>query len=504
MSLLLTLPLLVPLTGAVLCVLLFRSPGAQRAVALGVSLAHCLAAAALFSGVRGGGVAAVQISGWPAPFGITFVADLLAAVMVCAGAGMGLCIVAYSLFAIDRGRERFGYYPLVLALLAAVCGAFLTGDIFNLYVWFEVMLMASFALMALGGERPQLEGAIKYVTLNLVSSAVFLSGAGILYGRVGTLNLADLSLAVDTHLSPGLLTAIAMLFLVAFGIKAALFPFFFWLPASYHTPPTVVAALFSALLTKVGAYALIRVFTLVFSHDIGWTHPVILALAGVTMLTGVLGAASKYDFPKILAFHIVSQIGYIVMGLGLFSVMGLAGAVYFMVHNIVVKTNLFLVAGIARRLTGETHLDRLGGLCRARPWLAACFFVSAMSLAGLPPFSGFFGKLALLVAAARTGHWTVFTVAVVVSFLTLYSMTKIWTHAFWKPAPEGMPDPAPGRDPETDRAVAGMLIPVTALAAVSLLMGLGAGPCMRLALDAAEQLLDKGAYIRAVLGEGAA
>ena len=270
----------------------------------------------------------------------------------------GLAVAVYSLGSIDAGREAHGYHPLFHVLLMGVSMAFLTGDLFNLYVAFEVMLMASFVLLALGGERAQLEGAVKYVTLNLLSSAVFLAAVGVLYGVAGTLNMADLALAVQRGTAPGLVTTLACLFLVAFGIKAAVFPLFFWLPASYHTPPVAVSALFAGLLTKVGVYALVRAFTLVFTGDTALTHGLILAVAVLTMVTGVLGAAAQFEFRRVLSFHIVSQIGYMVLGLGLFTPLALAGTVFYLIHHIVVKTNLFLVGGIVKRLGGTLELGQ--------------------------------------------------------------------------------------------------------------------------------------------------
>jgi multicomponent Na+:H+ antiporter subunit D len=274
----------------------------------------------------------------------------------------GFAVAVYALADVDEARRRAGFTPLLLVLLMGVCTSFLTGDIFNLYVCFEVMLIASFVLLALGGERPQMEGALKYVTLNLVSSAIFLAAVGVLYGLTGTLNMAHLARLVpvvaESH--PELITAVAGLFLASFGIKAGIFPLYFWLPASYHTPPVAVSAVFAGLLTKVGVYALIRVFTLIFAGVTSLTN-LILILAGLTMLTGVLGAVSQYHIRRILSFHIISQIGYMVMGLGLLAApdpevrrIGLLAAVFYIVHHIIVKTNLFLIGGIVRRLRGRT------------------------------------------------------------------------------------------------------------------------------------------------------
>jgi len=507
MKSLVVLPILIPLLTAAISSLAWRSRAAQRWLGLVGAAALFAVAIMLVLGVRSHGVQAVQIGGWPAPYGITLVADLFAAIMVFLAGLMGLAVAVYSLAGMDRERERFGYYPLLHVLLTGVCGAFLTGDIFNLYVWFEVMLIASFVLLTLGGERAQLEGAIKYVTLNLISSALFLTGVGILYGVAGTLNMADLHVKLR-DVAPGMATTVAMLFLVAFGIKAAVFPLFFWLPASYHTPPVAVSAIFAGLLTKVGVYAMIRVFTLLFVQNPEYTHTIILWISGLTMVTGVLGAMAQHEFRRVLSFHIVSQIGYMVMGLALFgltasptlAVLSLAGSVFYIVHHIIVKTNLFLVSGIALRLRGTSELKELGGLASAYPGLAVLFLIPALSLAGLPPLSGFFAKLSLVQAGLGLQQYTIVGVALAVSLLTLFSMMKIWTEAFWKPAPNALG----GTDAEARETSQAsyylLLVPVAVLAAITALIGLGVGPLFDLSLGAAEQLHDPSDYLRAVLG----
>ena len=313
---LLVLPILLPLVTAALTLLCWRSVPAQRWISSLGATALLAAAILLFVEVRQNGVIASQLGNWPAPFGITLVADLFSAVMVLMAGLIGWVAAIYSLGSVDRQREETGYYPFVHFLLMGVCGVFLTGDLFNLYVWFEVMLMASFVLMALGGDRFQMEGAFKYVVLNLISSVFFLTGIGIIYGLTGTLNLADLAQQLPLLENQALVTTLAMLFITTFGIKAGIFPLFFWLPASYHTPPVAVTALFAGLLTKVGIYSLIRVFTLLFVGDLGYTHTILLVLGGLTMVTGVLGAVAQEDIRRLLSFHIISQIGYMVMGLG--------------------------------------------------------------------------------------------------------------------------------------------------------------------------------------------
>ncbi|MEM6376560.1 MAG: proton-conducting transporter membrane subunit, partial [Pseudomonadota bacterium] len=377
-----------------------------------------------------------------------------------------------------------------------VVGAFITGDLFNLYVWFEVMLISSFGLLVLGGRAEQIDGGVKYVALNLVSTIMFLSGIGLIYGMTGTLNLADLASAVD-QADPDLLTVVAILFMIAFGVKAALFPLFFWLPASYHTPAFAVSAVFAGLLTKVGVYALLRMFTLVFDHDTAFTHTILLWVAALTMVTGVLGAAAQTDMRKILSFHIVSQIGYMIMGLALLTPLALVGAVFYLVHHIIVKANLFLIAGVAQRLTGSTELGQIGGLYKSAPLLAILFFIPAFSLAGFPPLSGFWAKFLLVKAALDVEGWIIAAVALVVGLLTIYSMTKIWAAAFWEPHPDGL---APALSRLSARERGALLWPVAGLAVMTIAIGLSPEPFVAFAQQSAAQLLDPQAYIAAVLG----
>jgi multicomponent Na+:H+ antiporter subunit D len=489
------------MTAAILSMLAWNSRQAQRVLSLLSTALLFVAGLLLLASVWHNGIQVVQMGSWPAPFGITLVADLFSAIMAVLAGLVGLAVACYSLATMDRGREAFGYYPLLHILLLGVCGAFLTGDLFNLYVWFEVMLMASFVLLALGGERAQMEGAIKYVTLNLIASAVFLAAVGMLYGVMGTLNMADLAQKLREAPRLGLLNTIAMLFLVAFGIKAAVFPLFFWLPASYHTPPVAISAIFAGLLTKVGVYALIRVFTLLFVQEVQYTHTIILVLAGLTMVTGVLGAAAQEEFRRVLSFHIVSQIGYMMLGLGLFTTAGVAGSVFYIIHHIIVKTNLFLVSGVVHLLRGTYELKKLGGLYTASPRLAMLFLVPALSLAGLPPLSGFFAKLTLVQAGLATRHYLIVATALAVGLLTLFSMTKIWAETFWKEAPDMSSASASAPTIAASRAVGFLLIgPITALALVTVVIGLAAEPVYLLATRAAEQLMNPAAYIQAVLG----
>ncbi len=512
------LPILVPLATTVLCIGLWKNRIMQRWFSVAGAVARLGSAAWLMMSTSDGEVLTTNSAGWPAPFGITLVADTLSALLVILNGVVGICIVVYSLGAIDRKRESFGYHPLVHAVLAACSGAFMTGDIFNMYVWFEIMLLASFVLLTLGGERGQLEGAIKYVTLNLLSSGIFLAAIGLLYGMTGTLNMAHLAIVLDRSENPGAITALSMLFLVAFGIKAAVFPLFFWLPASYHTPPVAITALFAGLLTKVGVYSIIRTFTLLFDQQLDTTATIIMWISGLTMVTGVLGAACQFEIRRILAFHSVSQIGYMLMGLGIAlyalahaepdsvaaretAKVALAGSAMFLLHHGIVKGNLFLISGLIQRLAGTSELKSLGGLIKTHPWTGVLFLVSALSLAGIPISTGFWGKFVLVKSGLSAGAFALVAASLGVSILTLYSMTKIWAEAFWKDAPESMPEPPPVEGTQDRIQIGLMTAPIVALAAGTLLLGVFVGPLYSVAERAGEQVLDVEGYQRAVLGD---
>ncbi|MFN6947224.1 MAG: proton-conducting transporter membrane subunit, partial [Cytophagaceae bacterium] len=286
-------PIILPLVTGIILLFLLSNIKAQQWINIIFSFLFLISGLLLFHHVNSNGIIATQAGGWPAPFGITFVADLFSAIMVVMTGLLAFGISLYSVTTMDNKRSSFGYYPLLNIMYMGICGSVLTGDLFNLFVWFEVMLISSFVLLSLGGLKAQLEGTIKYVTINLISSAIFLAAIGILYGVTGTLNMADLAEKVPLAENQTMILIAAILFLMTFGIKSALFPLFFWLPASYHTPPIAISAIFAGLLTKVGVYALIRIFTLVFTHQVAYTHTILLVIAGFTMVVGVLGAASQ-------------------------------------------------------------------------------------------------------------------------------------------------------------------------------------------------------------------
>jgi multicomponent Na+:H+ antiporter subunit D len=512
---LLLAPLAVPLVGAGAGVLLRGRRPWQRAI---TSLVLCLALAdgvALVVRTGGGATVATQVGGWPTGIAIPFAADRFAALLVVVATTMALASVA---FAIARGEDRHQlFHPMVCVLVGGVLGAFLTADLFNLFVMFEVMLVGSYVLLTLRGGRRQVRAGAIYVTTSLLASTAFLLGVGLLYGQVGTVNLGEL---YGVAREPGPAIGLGVV-AVAVAFKASLVPLHAWLPRAYVEAGPAVTALFSALLTKAAVYVLYRLYSIGFAGDPAW-QPFLLVIAGVTMLVGVLGAVGGENMRGILAFHMVSQMGYLVLPLGLWSVAGVTAGIVYLVQYIAVKGSLFLAAGAVETLTGTGSLSRLGGMAVTRPWLAVGFGLSALSLAGIPPTSGFVGKAFLVFAAFDAGQYLAGAVAVTVSLLTLLSMVKIWNGVFWgeqtpavrherviapaigAPAiagggTDGPPVAAPQRSRSEGRwRVFALLAPSVAVGVATLVLGLGAAWMVALAEPAAEALLDPSAYIEAV------
>jgi multicomponent Na+:H+ antiporter subunit D len=495
---LLVLPILLPLLGAAASILAgrTRSRTAQRAISITVLSAVIGLSIALLVEVDRNGTVAVQAGGWPAPLGITLVADRFSALMLCVASVMLLAVLLYAIGQPGAERHHVGFQSVYLVLAAGVSASFLTGDLFNLFVAFEMMLTSSYVLMTLGGRADQVRTGMTYVVISLVASALFLTALALIYMATGTVNMADLSVKLG-EVPTGLQSAFAVLLLVVFGIKAALFPLFFWLPDAYPTAPSPVTAVFAGLLTKVGVYAIVRTQTLLFPLD---ARPVtlILVAAGLTMLVGVLGAIAQSDVKRILSFNIVSHIGFMVMGLGLFTVTGLAAAVFYTIHHIVAKTSMFLTGGLIEHVGGSGRLSRLGGMVRTAPMVAVLFLIPALSLAGIPPLSGFVAKLALVEAGTEDARYVLVGVAILVSLLTLFSMIKIWSGVFWSPATE-----APENPPRPVGRLGGpalMVLPTAALVVFGLAIALAGGPLYRYSQRAAADLLDPASYVSTVLG----
>jgi multicomponent Na+:H+ antiporter subunit D len=464
---------------------------ARDTVTLSGLAASTAAAVALLVVVRRDGPVVLRVGGWDPDLGIVLVADLFAALILVVAMAT---IFVVEVFAIgQRGTPSAANQtivgPLLLVLTSGVSLAILTGDLFTLFVAFELILVSSYVLLTHQGRRDQIRSGMTYVVINLLASTLFLFGIAFVYAATGSVNFAVLAETIP-DLNDGVRLGIGMWFLIVFGIKAAMFPLFSWLPDSYPTAATTVTAVFAGLLTKIGVYVLIRFHTLMGLDDLG---PVILVAAGVTMVVGVLGALAQDDVKRILSFHVISQIGYMLMGLGLFTVAGVAGAVLFLVHQIPVKTVMFLVGGLIEDDQGTSALDRIGGLAARRPMIALLFALPALSLAGLPPFSGFVAKLSLVDAGIADGAIAIVVVSLVASVLTLLSMSKIWIGAFWRMPTEPSRQPSSAASRRTMMSATGLAVAGTIAVAV------GAGPLWEMSEQIAVDLLDSAVYIELVL-----
>lgn len=495
---LLPLAILTPFTFIILA-LFIKNVSTRNFLSLTLAVINLGIAIYILSAINSAEMLKTQMGSWPEPYGITLIADRFSAFMILISAIVFLAVTIYSVQSIDYDRLKNNYFLFTYGILMGVNGSFLAGDIFNLYVWFEVMLMGSFILISFGGERAQLEGAIKYLILNLISSFFFLAGIGILYGKMGSLNMADLAYKFSlTGDFPSLFEPSLILLLVGFAIKGALFPFFFWLPASYHTPPPAVSALFAGLLTKVGIYSLIRIYTLFLHYYDYFWNPIILWMGILSMVIGVITATSQFDFRKILSFHIISQVGYVIIGLAFFTVSGLAAAIFFLGHNMLSKTNAFLVAGWVHREKGTLNLKNLGDMFNRHTLWGILFFISAFSLAGLPPLSGFAGKYLVIKAGIENNQIIVAMVALFVGLFTLFSMVKIWIEVFWKNRPEKENTvKLMGKDKSLPF---GFMITGSIILAISIIvMGVWAEPIAGFCEKAATDLLNNQKYINFVL-----
>ncbi|MFW0789312.1 Na+/H+ antiporter subunit D [Gordonia sp. CPCC 205333] len=525
---LIVLPTLVPLGAAALTLLQGRHPRFQRAVTVAAISIGLIASSLMLYLTNENGTYAVHIGGWGekgypnGPLGITLVVDQLSALMLVVSTTVLLLVVVYAIGqGIRDGTTQQPvsiFLPTYLILCAGVCNAFLAGDLFNLFVSFEVLLAASFVLLTLGASGDRVRAGASYVIVSMVSSLIFLVGIAFAYATTGTLNLAEMAIRLD-DVPSGTRNALYAVLLVAFGIKAAVFPLSTWLPDSYPTAPAPVTAVFAGLLTKVGVYAIIRTHTLLFP---GGSMDTILLVAGLlTMLVGIAGAIAQSDIKRLLSFTLVSHIGYMIFGIALSSEFGLSAAIYYVAHHILVQTTLFLVVGLIERQAGSSSLRRLGGLI-ASPLLAVLYLIPGLNLGGIPPFSGFIGKVALLEAGAQDGSvlaWLLVAGSLVTSLLTLYVVARVWTKGFWRPradAPEGdLSDAGPSAlvDESTDSAFAeradvgrmppAMVLPTVAMVIVGLAMTIWAGPIIAYTERAAHDITSRTVYLEAVLGPNA-
>jgi multicomponent Na+:H+ antiporter subunit D len=490
MNNLIVLPIVIPIIAGMLMVVFRKAIWFHRLFSLVTTIAIGIVCVILMEQIKIDGVQALYLGGWQAPFGITLVADMLAALLVLVTAVVSFCCFYYAFSSIGVQREGHFFYPLTLFLIAGVNGSFLTGDIFNLFVCFEVMLVASYVLISLGGTKIQLRESLKYILINMISSSLFLVAIAYLYTMTGTLNMAHLSVLIAETGQSGVMTAVALLFLIVFSLKAGLF-LFFWLPGSYSAPPVAISAIFAALLTKVGIYAIIRMFSLVFYSDPGTTHLLIGILAAVSMLLGAMGAVAFWDIKKILTYNVVVGVGFILAGFAAFSEVGIRGSVYYLIHDMLVKALLFLLGGTIIHITGTAKIKDISGLIRIHPWLGWMFFIAALSVSGIPPLSGFIGKIFVTEGVFQSGYFWLGGIGLFTSLMVLYSVMKIFINVFW-----GYTDITEETEKGTTR---GLLLPMGILTALTIILGLGAEGIHEYVDLAVAGLLDPNIYISKVL-----
>lgn len=516
--LLIPLPVIIPAATAALSLLLARHPRLQQAASFAALLVLLCTSVGLVYLIRVRGIHTVQVGGWDSPIGITLVADSLSTIMVAVSQ---LVLFAVLWFGIGQGisdgtddEPISVFIPSYMLLNMGVSMAFLAGDLFNMYVGFEVLLVASYVLLTLGASSSRIRAGVSYVMVNMLSSMVFLLAIGLVYAAVGTVNFAHISLRMES-VPDGTRTAIYATLLVAFAVKAAVFPLSSWLPDSYPTAPSMVTAVFAGLLTKVGVYAIIRAQSVLFPG--GALNDVLMWAGLATMLMGILGAMAQNDIKRLLSFTLVSHIGYMIFGIAVGNANGLAGAIFYIVHHILVQTALFLVTGLIERQAGSSSLRRLGGLAKASPLLAMLYLIPALNLGGIPPFSGFLGKVILIEAGAEASTFTAWVLvagSIVTSLLTLYTMVLVWSKAFWRSredAPEGdtaLAFPSALRErtkivalserEDVGRMPLGMVLPTAMLVAATVSVTVLAGPLSDIAQRAAANVSDVDAYRAAV------
>lgn len=492
MSNLVILPIIIPLLTGIFLIFIHKKLQAVRLITKIMALINLGVAAYCGFSVFQGSNLVLEVGGWEAPFGIALVGDTLSVILVISTNLIAVACAFYAPYTLDEDRERFYFYSLFQILIAAVSGAFLTGDIFNLFVFFEVLLMASYGLVVLGGTKKQLREAVTYLIINLFSSMLFVTTIAYLYSVTGTLNMADLAQRIQQMDNNGILSTVSVLLLFVFATKGAVFPLYIWLPKSYEAPPAVISALFGALLTKVGIYSILRVFTLIFNNEAAWIGPIMIWLAGLTMIFGVIGALSTHNVKLVVAYNIIPAIGFLLMGIGTFTETSMAGTLYYLINDMMIKAALFLLVGAIIRLTGTSDLRKMGGLIAIEPWLGWLFLLASYILVGLPPFGGFIGKFLLIKGALSDGHYWIAAIALLTSFLILLSMFRVFITVFWgETKPNTIQTKMTGQMQK--------FVPAMVLLSVCVFIGIGAGFVYPLVHEAAGSLFNPAQYIESVL-----
>lgn len=492
MNNLLVFPLLIPLFTAVVLIFIKPNLRLQRWVAALGSLLNVVACTLIVYEVRRDGIQTLYMGGWVPPYGIVFVADMFAALLVLTTSLAGAACLFYAFRSIGAEREKHYFYPFFQFLMAGVSGSFLTGDLFNLFVCFEVMLISSYALIVLGGTKVQLRETLKYILINIISSTLFVAAVAYLYSVTGTLNMAHLSIRVAELGQGGILNVIAVLFLIVFALKAGLF-LFYWLPGSYSAPPTAVKALLGALLTKVGLYALVRTFTLIFYHQPELTHTLLGWMAAATMILGSLGAVAFTDVNKIINYNVVISVGFIAFGLAVANSASLDGLIFYLIHDMLAKALLFLLGGMLIKAAGTSDLRKMGGIIRKYPLIGWMFLIVTLALVGVPPLSGFAGKLLLVQGGLSSGDYILSAIGLLSSFFVLYSLIRLFISAFF----------GDNKSELTEQPVSIQGVTMITAVLLVLLLGIGLGSewVLSYVTQAGDVLMNPDLYITGVLKE---
>lgn len=490
MNNIIVLPMIIPLLSGIILTFFRTYIRTQRWISFIAMLITAGVSYYILRVIQQDGILRLDFGGWQPPFGILFVADSFAMLLVLTTSVVTAICLLYAFSSTEKAREHMYFYPFVLFLIAGVNGSFLTGDIFNLFVCFEVMLLSSYVLITLGGKKAQLRESLKYVAINVFSSWLFLVAIAYLYGTVGTLNMAHLSERIAEVGQGPLITTISIVFLIVFSLKAGLV-LYYWLPGSYSVAPTAVAALFGALLTKVGIYALFRVFTLLFYHEPKITHTLIGVMAAITLIGGSIGAIAYKNIRAIVTYNVIITVGFMLISLAASTTVGFEGVTYYFIHDMIAKALLFLIAGTVIALTGTAKIERMSGLIRNYPLLGWIFFITILTLVGIPPFSGFLGKVLIGQGAVESGDYVLLALGFISSLFVLYSLLKIFLHCFWGETIIGIEDEVPLKK--------GLIIPIALLASVSVGIGIAPEWLAVYVQDAANTLANPEVYIEAVL-----
>ncbi len=465
---LLVAPVVGPLLAGGIAILLRRSPILSEAWLVSSLALTLVGSLALLMRATDGGTLAVTVSGgWPAGFGVSFTARMPGPALVVVTALIGVAAAVYSHSAIGARRRYAGHDVLLLAMIGAVNGAFLTNDLFNLYVWFELALLAALGLITLDRRQMQAGAALRYATFGIVGASAILVGIALVYGSTGTLDLATLSNRLAPSYPSIAVAAASALLLGGFALKSGLVPVHVWLPSAYGPAPISVTAVFAGLLTKMGFYALLVMYAGVFAMGAGGVgalhlQPLFSWIAAATMLLCAIAALAQNDMRRALTYHVVAQVGYMMAGLAIGTPAGIEAAVFYMIHSMIVQTNLFLGAGAIRRATGAWQLSKAGGVLRANPLFGFAFAIPMLSLAGIPPFSGFWAKLLLFRAQIDNGDYLLLAAGLAAAVLTIFAAAIFWSAACWKELP----------DRPAKRLPNSMLIAMCLLSAATVAIGL--------------------------------